>query len=519
MASDIGITLSIETEADVAGIEKAQKSTEEFTRATDECDRNLAKLKDTLAKLDTALKDTGESGSAAGTKLADGMQKGAGGALTSLEGILPATNVNDLISGAWDIGSRIGETIGRAVELSARDALDWEHLFGNGDELDATALARKKSLEEVRQAHQELIDQLGKPPDDALDRYLQGLADKAREAAVQLGELKKLTSTVRKTEDEQDNEKAQRARDEIDNSSMSEPEKIRARAEAQNQADEEARIRRDERRVEDVQNAGREVDAKEQAAREAANAQTEAEIRQATAQGIMGGDQYQRAKASGADEKYLKGMFDRRAREAGYDDLNESDIPKPGQSDSPNVIAARKAAENARTEYRDAATRERGLIERNDIESDADRTKTENTNQRRTAKAEGDAQNAEKKDADKEAAAAAREVKDATKNSDQGTKELASTLKEFAKQASGSNKAIADALAKMADDLKDGASQQELTKIQSAMSQLSGTQNQAFSAFARTVDALAKGIEDSARIAAEAQRKAEQAMQKVNALR
>jgi len=502
MADELKLDVVIRTTADVAAIEKTTASTGDLGKKVDETDASLSRLKETLNKLDSALKETGAAGEQAGDQLSDGLQKGAGGNLSSLEGIIPATNINDIIQGAWQLGSEIGGKIGEAMQLANRDKLDWDHLFGDGDELDATALARKHALQDVIDEHSRLLDQLAKPPDDVLVQYLNRLTEQARESALLLGELKKSTGTANKIEDQLDSADYADQKAEIENSGMSAPEKIRARAALDNEKASLEQVKRDERRQQENEQAGIEVDTKQKAAAAAAKAEQEAIRRRDAAASIVGGEQYIRAQAGGADKDYLKNMFDRRAGEMGFDDLGSV------KDENSNVKRARSAREAADRTARDAATREGGIIDRNMLESESDQISTERGNMRRSSDAETSAGKAEIAAASKEMADASKQAASSAKAGEAGTKEIAATLKNLASMIGGKNEAMTAALQDMARSLGDGASADELARIKQAADVISQSQNAQAAAMGQTVTSLVAAVQSAAQIGKDAMEKA-----------
>jgi hypothetical protein len=233
--SDIGITVSIETQADVAAMEKATSATGDLARKTDEVDESLKRLRETLGKADEGLKDIAASGEKAGEKLAGGLRQGAGGfgGTDLANALLPVSDVNELISSAWSIGSRIGETYVKALNLSVEGNLDWDHLFGDGAQVDAEMLQRKHALAEVRKEYEDLRKELEKPIEPAIVKALKDITDQVQEAMGQMRELKALNDAIDKAADSKAADDLKGQMQEIDGSGEKESEKIKPQSRRQ----------------------------------------------------------------------------------------------------------------------------------------------------------------------------------------------------------------------------------------------------------------------------------------------
>lgn len=514
--SQLGISVRIETQADVAAVEKTTGELRKMEGVTDDLDASLARLKNTLAQAEAGLKQAGEQGTAAGAQLGAGMKVGAKEAADALSGILPVSNVNDLIQGAWSIGTDIGTKLGEGIQLAMSDRLTWDNLFGDGLAQEEATMNARQRFRDVQQAHSDLVEQLNKAPGNAITDFLSHLTEVAKEAAQNLAELNKLQTLANKGEDAADKETFQQRRDDVDASGMSKGDKIRAKAAIDNEEEDLNRIKKEERRTQEVEAAQRATDAANQQAAALAAAAQEARKRQETALGIEGGDQYMRAKAGGADDHTLQNMYDRRAREAGYDDLGTP------QQEAANVKKADAAAKAAASAARIAAAKERGTTERADIEGDQDMNAAEAAKRRRSANAERSAEGADASDASKEAADAAKAATSAEKKAGSDTKAVAAQLKRMAdmvEKQGDTGKQWAAALEKMAADLADGASGGEMKRIEAAMRTVGSTQNEAFNSLAASVDSMINSIEKAAQDAADARRKAEALEAKVNAMR
>jgi aldehyde:ferredoxin oxidoreductase len=118
-----------------------------------------------------------------------------------------------------------------------------------------------------------------------------------------------------------------------------------------------------------------------------------------------------------------------------------------------------------------------------------------------------------------EMADAAKEAKNATKATEEGGDNLADGLKEMAEMVKGKNKATAAALEKMAADLEDGASPEELDRIQAAMKVAAQSQNKAFADLGKAMDQQASNIEEAAQMAAEALKKTKALEAKIRSMR
>lgn len=510
--SDIGITVSIETQADVAAMEKATSATGDLARKTDEVDESLKRLRETLGKADEGLKDIAASGEKAGEKLAGGF-----GGTDLANALLPVSNINEIISLAWSIGSRIGETYAKALNLSVEGNLDWDHMFGDGAQVDAEMLQRKHALAEVRKEYEDLRKELEKPIEPAIVKALKDITDQVQEAMGQMRELKALNDAIDKAADSKAADDLKGQMQEIDGSGEKESEKIKQRAAAQNQADEDAFLNREGKRQRQLEEANNDFDLKKREFDATQKTAEDAKNRRDAAAGIEGDDQLQRALASMGgkpkttdEERSIKAIRDRLGKEAGYDDLGSV---KDEDAAYKNALKARDTAARG---LRDANRKADGVADRTQIESDADRASTDAAIDRRTRDAEAKSNQTAKGEAGKEAADAGRAAKEATKSGEDNTKAMADGLKQMASMVKSRDKSMSDALKQMAEGLKDGASTEELAAISRAMQQISQTSNAAFNALAKGVEANSKGVEDSLRIAQAAQRAAEQALEKAN---
>lgn len=517
MAEELKLDVVIRTQADVEAVSKADAQLKELGKTTDELDAGMARIRETVAKAEAGLKELGEAGEQAGGKLSAGMEKGAGA--NALKNVASVADVNDLIRGAWQLGSEIGGKIGEAADLAYQGRLDWEHLFGNGDELDATAAARRAALREVREEHRQLLKQLAEPPEDAVVTFLGKLAEAARQTALNLAEVTKLEAELTKAQDSRDKSGDAEARADIEEGGGSEAEKIRARADLENSIADRELVKRDEARMQEAEQMARDADAKERRAVEAVSAEQMARYRQGVAVDILGNQQYQIAKAQGADAGYLRTVFQSLAEKKGFTDLGEDDMPGKDGGESKNVRAAAAAANKAEADAADAAVRERGLLLRNDVASAADAEATLRANQLRTRAAEAKANEADAKGLDTQAGEAVKAAANASRDGEKSTREMAALLKQLAGLIGGKNEAMTAALTDMARKLGDGASNSELAEIKRAADFLATVQNDQARQTAEMVRSMVESVRTSAQIAADARDKAASLEAQVKALR
>jgi hypothetical protein len=287
-----------------------------------------------------------------------------------------------------------------------------------------------------------------------------------------------------------------------DDDTLSKEEKIKKLAELEDTQDIEGFNKREERRAQELDKQAQELDLAMSNQDKANQAAAEAKKRQDLAQRAEENDLFQRSKAGGASEEQLDKIRKGIGEREGVADLGSFDEEKSVADKAENE--AKKARERAKDEARDSRT----LLEKQDIERGEDQRGLADRKDKRGERTEKEVGKAQKEGAEgdlKEATAAA---KDATKATEQGGDKLADGLKELADMVGSKDKAMAAALDQMAADLADGASTEELAKISAAMKTVAASSNEAFANLGKAVDAQTQSIEASAKMAADALKKA-----------
>lgn len=552
MAETLGIQVRIETQADVAAVTKTTEELGKLSRSGDELDSSMARLKAKLNEAEAAIKGTGDAATPAGDAMGAGMAGGAARLVPVMAAVAGAVGVAKVAFGEWlEENEKVGQSMGNLKDaVSGAMSGMVTAVLGDGskisDFLDELTRAFGGQTEETRKwAH--TAEEMARLQADAVSaatkKTIADLDAQSRAYERAVDAIRQHAKAVQENiEDEQHRADLQTAEDKaaIDaDGDLSPEEKSAAKKEIDDRARADRQARDEQISAEKKNAAQAETDAaaerlKQVQAQENANLEKIRKLNAADDAATGARAAEEESKAIGTPQEFLPGTpmvdpeyesklrqkaaADARARRFREDADRLRKEAGGGSVEEAEGVAKnlRKTVEGAADDLDDAAKKERdvtGAEDRKSLKREA-----EENSRRRTEELKGERGGDSKADK-KEAADAGKAAKEAAKSVDSGTKDMAAGLKTLADMVKGKDAKMADAFTKMAEGLKDGASEAELAKIQSAMDVVARSQNEAFATLGKTVDSMANAVESSSKLAQEALQKAKALENKVNAMR
>lgn len=513
MASrDPVIEIQIRTQADTTGVDKAEKSLTKLETTGDALDQQTKRTKAAFDALEQSIKSAGTASDVAANQMQDAASKGAkaSGAISGIGSVIDASQAaQDAAAMGFEIGKTFGDAFARVID----NDWDWTKFFGKAAINDGAA-ARKKELRELKLAAQEMREELEKEPAGGLLQYMKDLSEAAAQVSKELRAQQEIQGAKNKAEDNAAADDAEDRRNAIkEDDQMGEAEKIKALADLENQLDQEAFNRREERRIQELDNATAELETAQSVKEKADAKAAESKKRLDVAAAIESNDEYQRAQASGADERTLGNIRERLGERAGIGDVGTV------KEEKSRFEKTQEEADSAGRKVKDEVRESETLREKQDIERNDDRRGVDRRRDQRGKRAERDIGEAETKGDSKAMEEAGQEARKAGEATEQGTDDLRDGLKELADMVQGRDKAMAEAFDQMAADLADGASAEELAKIKTAMQTVTQSQNKAFADLGSAVTAQLSAIEASTKIAQEALKKSKELEAKIRSIK
>lgn len=568
------IEILIRTQADTTGLDKASASIGKLENAGDTLESQTARTRAAFDAFDAKIKETANSTEQAaesvGSALPGGMTKALPviGALTAAAGAAIAVfkawvsqneDVSKSFSNLQDAANEAMAGIGDAVIGDGKEVADfldnltrllggqteemkkWGHTSEemaalHAESQKAASEVVKKELEEQNALYDEAmakLKEMGAEDQAGLDDASRGVKNQAAEEKAQVDADDTLTQEEKAAKKAEIEDRARKQQIEIDDA------KGAARAK---QADEEARLREQQaaaakKEAEDQEvrvNKLEKIDALEKSA---ATAREQAKISAAEAerQTVSGpvDPRYGPAVRAQQDQLAAKAREDQAAQEKMARERSEEaarlrkELPGVGPLESEKAegeskkTAATKAAAAAAEARRkaDAIGKDEDRKRTGRAEDESSRDRINEIKGRGNADGKGKAEGEDIGDLKKDLAEAKDEAKNATKATEEGGDNLSEGLKLMADMVKSKNKAMAAALDKMAADLEDGASPEEMARIHAAMKVAAESQNKAFSDLGKAMDTQAKAIETAAKMGADALKKSEALEAKIKSMR
>ena len=564
------IEILIRTQADTTGLDKASASIGKLENAGDTLESQTARTRAAFDAFDAKIKETANSTEQAaesvGSALPGGMTKALPviGALTAAAGAAIAVfkawvsqneDVSKSFSNLQDAANEAMAGIGDAVIGDGKEVADfldnltrllggqteemkkWGHTSEemaalHAESQKAASEVVKKELEEQNALYDEAmakLKEMGAEDQAGLDDASRGVKNQAAEEKAQVDADDTLTQEEKAAKKAEIEDRARKQQIEIEDA------KGAARAK---QADEEARLREQQaaaakKEAEDQEvrvNKLEKIDALEKSAatarEQAAQSKADAERVEnfpATAR-LAGLDPEEEARKSREAQAAQEKMAKERAEEAARLRKEVGDAgplaSEKAEEESKEAAATKAAAAAAEARRKaDAVGKAEDNKRTGRWEDESSRDRIDAIKGRGGADGKGKPEGEDIGEVKKELGEAKAEAKNATKATEEGGDNLADGLKEMADMVKGKNKAMADALEKMAADLEDGASPQELARIQAAMKVAAESQNKAFSDLGKAMDTQAKAIETAAKMGADALKKSEALEAKIKSMR